>query len=82
MLGHIANAQTARDRALQQLPILGSILVQTKRPIQYDETILLPVPYPSAWTETIRYIETNNAEYLSESVKVNILNLGGKLPCA
>ncbi|KAG9255916.1 uncharacterized protein F5Z01DRAFT_672561 [Emericellopsis atlantica] len=77
----LAREFITRDRALQQLPILGSILVQTKRPIQYDETILLPVPYPSAWTETIRYIETHNAEHLSESVKVNILNLGGKLPC-
>lgn len=68
-----------KDHAMKLLPILGAILLQTKRPIQGDEIIHLPLPFPSAWFETVRYVYTGDSEFLSESVKRNISHLGGKI---
>jgi hypothetical protein len=61
------------------LPILGAILMQSKRPIKQVDKIILPLPFPSAWTETVKFIRTRDTEHLSEAVKGNIINLGGKI---
>lgn len=53
--------------------------MQSKRPIKQDDKVILPLPFPSAWTETIKFIRTRDIEHLSEAVKGNIINLGGKI---
>jgi hypothetical protein len=52
--------------------------MQATRPIREVERILLPLPYPHAWSETVRYVSTGDPNFLSESVKINILHLGGR----
>lgn len=63
--------------AKHRLPILAAILMQSKRPIRNDDKLILPIPYPSVWPETVEYVHTLNRDYLSEAVKGNIANLGG-----
>jgi hypothetical protein len=53
-------------------------LEQNKRPIRADDIITLPLPYAKAWRETVQYIYEGRADLLSESVKRNIIHLGGR----
>lgn len=53
--------------------------MQSKRPIKQDDKVILPLPFPSAWTETVKYVCTRDTEFLSEAVKGNIVNLGGRI---
>lgn len=38
----------------------------------------MPMPYPIAWPDTVDYVHTGDDRYLSETVKMNLVHLGGR----
>ncbi|CAG9955023.1 unnamed protein product [Clonostachys rosea f. rosea IK726] len=62
-----------------KLPILGATLTQEVRRIRPRDKIVVPMPYPRAWPETVRYLSSGQPDFLSEAVRCNISNLGGRV---
>ncbi|KAL7926886.1 hypothetical protein ACQKWADRAFT_92216 [Trichoderma austrokoningii] len=59
-----------------QLPGLAAIMLSGR--VRRGDTIELAMPHPSAWPATAVYIYTGERELLTQSVKENIMYLGGK----
>ena len=54
------------------------MIVQTRVPLdKHGFDIVLPMPYPLAWPDTVRCLQTGLEQLLSEQVKGNIEYLGG-----
>ncbi|CAH0056554.1 unnamed protein product, partial [Clonostachys solani] len=62
-----------------KLPILGATLTQEVRRVRPRDKIVVPMPYPRAWPETVRYLSSGQPDFLSEAVRCNISNLGGRV---
>ncbi|VUC37731.1 unnamed protein product, partial [Clonostachys rosea] len=62
-----------------KLPILGATLTQQVRRVRPRDKIVVPMPYPRAWPETVRYLSSGQPDFLSEAVRCNISNLGGRV---
>ncbi|CAG9989827.1 unnamed protein product [Clonostachys byssicola] len=62
-----------------KLPILGATLTQEIRRVRPRDKIVVPMPYPRAWPETVRYLSSGQPDFLSEAVRCNISNLGGRV---
>ncbi|CAI6081864.1 unnamed protein product, partial [Clonostachys chloroleuca] len=62
-----------------KLPILGATLTQEIRRVRTRDKVVVPMPYPRAWPETVRYLSSGQPDFLSEAVRCNISNLGGRV---
>ncbi|KAK7223641.1 hypothetical protein V2G26_011644 [Clonostachys chloroleuca] len=62
-----------------KLPILGATLTQEIRRVRPRDKVVVPMPYPRAWPETVRYLSSGQPDFLSEAVRCNISNLGGRV---
>ncbi|KUI58688.1 hypothetical protein VP1G_05955 [Cytospora mali] len=57
------------------LPALAALMLSGH--VRTGDTIDLPMPRPEAWTQTVAYVYTGSGE-LTEAMRQNILNLGGR----
>lgn len=46
--------------------------------VKTGDMIVLPMPHPEAWTQTVAYTYTGKGE-LTHAIKQNILHLGGSV---
>lgn len=58
------------------LPLLAALIVSGH--ICKGDTVVLPMPHPEVWRLTVAYVYTGQV-VLTESMKKNILYLGGKV---
>ncbi|KOS19140.1 hypothetical protein ESCO_000521 [Escovopsis weberi] len=63
--------------ARAQLPALAAIMMSDR--VGRGDTIDLATPHPGAWSETVAYVYTGEAELLTDPVRDNILYLGGRV---
>ena len=58
------------------LPVLAALILSGY--IHKGDVIDIPLPHPRAWAQTVAFIYTGQGE-LTEAMKQNILQLGGKV---
>ena len=58
------------------LPVLAALVLSGH--IEEGDIIDIPIPYPAVWSQTVAHVYTGQGE-LTESIRQNILYLGGKV---
>lgn len=48
-------------------------------PVSLGDVIEIPVPFPAAWMDTVKFVYTGREELATEQVKQNVLYLGGRV---
>ncbi|KAK7757070.1 hypothetical protein SLS62_001088 [Diatrype stigma] len=64
-------------RTRDYFPVLTSLLERGHA--KKGDVILMPLPYPEAWPQTVQFVYTQKAELLAEEVQANISYLFGQM---
>ncbi|OAA68810.1 hypothetical protein ISF_03185 [Cordyceps fumosorosea ARSEF 2679] len=63
--------------ALCRVPVLAAIILSGK--VSFGDTIVVPMPYPEAWAETVAWVYTGEEKLLADKVAQNARFLGGQV---